>query len=109
GIGPREGGGIIRLIVSGDEEYIYVTVSDDGVGMTQETIKRLLRDDFDESTPMRKAQKGHTTGIGVDNVLKRLRLFFGCEDVMCIECSGGETRVIFTLPRKPQEDGYEAV
>lgn len=109
GIGPREEGGMIRLIVSRDEEYVYVTVSDNGVGMTQETITRLLREDKEDSVPMRRAQKGHTTGIGVDNVLKRLRLFFGHTDVMCIECGGGETRVIFTLPIAQQEDTNEPV
>ncbi len=106
GIGPREGGGTIRLIVSGDKDYTYVTVSDNGVGMSQETIDRLLREDAEETVPMRRAQKGHTTGIGVDNVLKRLRLFFGRTDVMRIECSGGETRVTFALPTASQEEQH---
>lgn len=100
GISEQEDGGRITLTVSGGNELVTVTVADNGKGLTQEKIKELLVEHESDAEPRVKPPKaGHTTGIGVDNVLKRLRLFFGRSDVMDIRRENGETKFILMLPR----------
>lgn len=99
GISEQEGGGRITLSVSGSEEAVTVTVADNGKGITQEKIEALLADHEGDEEPHLKPVAGHTTGIGIDNVLKRLRLFFGRSDVMDIRREEGETRFIIRIPR----------
>lgn len=101
GISEMEGGGIISLKVDSDEEYVYVYVMDNGKGITEEKIEELLGDNGDnELNLVLSNKKGHTTGIGVDNVIKRLRLYFSRHDVVDIKREDGLTKFIFKLPRK---------
>jgi sensor histidine kinase YesM len=108
GIGEIEEGGLIRLTAKRDDQYVYLTVSDNGKGISQEKITAILNGEPEEFAEAKPRQRGHTTGIGVDNVMKRLRLFFGKHDVMRIECTGGETRFTFLLPIE-KEKGEEHV
>ena len=96
GISQCEYGGNITLKATQDNDFVYVYVIDNGVGISQEKINEILCNVVKVKS---NSKKGHTTGIGVDNVLKRLRLFFGTNDVMNIECINGETKFIFTLPK----------
>lgn len=71
-------------------------VWDTGSGISQEQIDKILMNK--SSSKMNKKDRGHTTGIGVDNVLKRLRLYYGKYDIMDIKCSNGKTEFILKLP-----------
>ena len=104
GISELEDGGVIILKVESDSERVYVYIMDNGKGMPQEKIEELLGDTSDdiEVKSVLSAKKGHTTGIGVDNVIKRLRLYFNKYDVIDIKCEDGFTKVIFKLPRKKE-------
>ena len=42
--------------------------------------------------------KGHVSGIGLSNVIKRLRLHFNMDNPLDIVVSDGWTRVILILP-----------
>lgn len=96
GIGELEEGGMIGIKVKEKEEYLEVIVWDTGKGMSKDQIRTILRNK--KSVKSNKKDKGHTTGIGVDNVLKRLRLYYSRYDVMAIECSEGKTEFILKLP-----------
>jgi len=44
--------------------------------------------------------EGHTTGIGIGNVVQRLRLFYGQDDVFDIESKPRSgTKVVLRLPK----------
>lgn len=60
-----------RITVKGfaEQEDLYLIVEDDGIGMTQGTIERIL----DDNCP---PEKGHTS-IGVNNVNRRIQMVFG--------------------------------
>ena len=46
-----------------------------------------------------KPKKGHTTGIGINNVIQRLRIYFKEEDVINIYSAKGRgTKVIIRIP-----------
>ena len=58
-----------------------LAVCDNGKGMTPEKIEELLHVDPEEQEQALRIRKSHVSGIGVDNVLQRLRLFLwkdGC-------------------------------
>jgi sensor histidine kinase YesM len=44
--------------------------------------------------------EGHTTGIGISNVVQRLRLFYGLDDVIAIESApNAGTKVVLNIPK----------
>lgn len=98
GIGELEEGGVIGLSARKEGNFLMVTVWDTGKGMSEEKIRKILKNKTKDKTE--KKDKGHTTGIGVDNVLKRLRLYYGKYDVMDIKSEEGRTQFILKLPLK---------
>ncbi|MGI6622476.1 MAG: sensor histidine kinase [Acetivibrionales bacterium] len=109
GISEMEEGGTIILKVESDEEYVYVYIMDNGKGMSRKKINELLGDNKDDDLQMVLATKrGHTTGIGIVNVINRLRLYYNRNDTVDIKCEDGLTKVIFKLP-KNHEQGAENV
>lgn len=103
GVDAMEDGGVISLSVWQEEERTVICVKDNGSGMSQETIRRLL--DGPEQT-----HKG-SGGIGFHNVLMRLRLFYSRNDVLDIfsdgEGCGTEIRVY--MPREIKKEDNENV
>lgn len=74
-----------------EEGKLILTIEDNGSGMTEEQIRRIMQE--------KKERKRRFNGIGIPNVMERIRLFFGEEYGLRYESSAGEfTRVIFTLP-----------
>ncbi|HAZ36787.1 MAG TPA: sensor histidine kinase [Clostridiaceae bacterium] len=79
GIDPKEDGGSISINAYRDLGYCIVEVIDDGMGMSQERIDEILNNkDVHE-------HHGHTTGIGVINVVNRLKLLYDYDDVLTIK------------------------
>ena len=98
GIKPKEGGGHIRITGGLREKKIVISIEDDGVGMTPETLAHL----FDPPENARREQ-GQTArkrhGVGVDNVSRRIHLYYGEEYGLFYESRTGKgTRVEVVLP-----------
>ncbi|MCF6092894.1 histidine kinase [Microaerobacter geothermalis] len=101
GIGELEQGGRINLTVKGESGYVLIEVSDNGAGMVQEKIEQIMAVDVDQDLI-----KGHVTGIGLKNVIERLRLFYNIPDVHRLieiqsELNKGTT-VILKIPLKEE-------
>ena len=96
GIKEMEGKGKITLRVYHDGEAVAVSIKDNGTGMSQEMIDRVLTG---EMTDEEKPAPAGAHGIGMDNVIKRLKLFTEREDSVLIKSKGeGEgTEVIIRL------------
>ncbi len=86
-----------------EENYIIISVANTGSEIAPETIEKILTQTYKK--PKDKSKQGHTTGIGIDNVLSRLKLFYKREQVMDIKCSKGWTRFILTLPFDKNQGG----
>lgn len=87
--------GKIRLTVSQEGDFIYLSVWDNGVGMSAEKIAEVL------SGEMREVDlKSNSNGIGLGNVMERLKLYTGREDVMEIRSEGKDlgTEFIIKVP-----------
>ncbi len=87
-----DGDGEIRVQVYLENGDLWFSIQDNGLGMTQEQVERLLSDH-----PYVASSRG--SGIGVKNVNERIRLYFGEKYGLCIESEPDEgTRILIHLP-----------
>ena len=102
GISDNEIGGAISLTARRVGEMVEITVGDNGKGMDSAAIENLLQGNTEAGLLDADHQKsGHTTGIGINNVISRLKLFFNLEDVINITSALGEgTSVVIRIPVK---------
>ena len=93
GIRGIERQGEIRLKIGEQEDRIEIRVEDNGRGMTEKQIREIL-------SGTRVAKDSDSTGIGLGNVISRLRLYYGTEQVLQIASEGEDcgTAVILTIP-----------
>jgi len=83
GVGPKKGGGTVRICAKPDGSRIEIAVTDDGVGFV----------------PGRVTPRG--LGIGLENVNARLTKIFGPESALRIDSAPGHgTTVAFTVPAR---------
>ena len=102
GIKEMEGKGRIELNVYADNDDVCISVKDNGIGMTKEMIDKVLSGELTEEE---KAAPVGAHGIGMDNVIKRLRLFTEREDCVSIKSEGADmgTEVIIRLKREEKD------
>ena len=95
--GIREMGdkGHIQLKVFRDINRVCVSVRDNGKGMSKEDIEKVVGGKWKY-----EEQTGDSNGIGMDNVIARLRLFGERDDVIRIRSEGIDrgTEVVIYLP-----------
>lgn len=104
GISDNEAGGAISLTVRKVGEMAEIIVGDNGKGMDRAAIDKLLQDNTETgSAALDHPKSGHTTGIGINNVISRLKLFFNMEDVINITSAPGEGTSVFV--RIPVKEG----
>lgn len=100
GIGNMESGGVINISVEKGDNAVKISVQDNGAGMPEETRQMILSCQKGESEI-----SGHTTGIGIYNVVQRLKLFFRCDDVIEVKSAPGQgTKVVLKIPYGPPPD-----
>ena len=94
GIREKAGEGRIRLRIYRIDDVVCISIKDNGVGMSQEMIDKILHGWEGE-----KGSSNASNGIGMDNVIARLRLFQGTDDVATVisEGEGMGTEVILYL------------
>lgn len=95
GLEPKEGFGLIRVSARLEEGHLNFEVWDNGVGMSEDQIHRLL-------TENRKKERG-LSGIGVRNVNDRIKMIYGKQYGIQIKSRVGEyTCVKITIPNKTE-------
>ena len=95
GIRDIEWEGKIHLTVTGDADYIRISVKDNGKGMTQEQIEGVLSGNREH-----RNEEGDSTGIGMNNVISRLELYYEESGLMEInsEGEGKGTEAVIYIP-----------
>ena len=95
--GIREMGdkGVVTLRVFRSEKYIDITIKDNGKGMSEETIEQILSGSY-----IVDGKKKESNGIGMDNVIARIRLFTNENDSIEIKSEGENlgTEIIIHIP-----------
>lgn len=92
--------GKIILEVYQDFEHICISISDNGIGMEQDVIDKIFTKKLQEAD-----LSADSNGIGLDNVIGRLRLFYASSDVFEIVSEGHNkgTKVIIYIPLEERE------
>lgn len=91
GIHEMMGEGRITMKVYRQDDMACISIEDNGVGMDEETLEKLR-----QGKPDVRNNKA-SNGVGMDNVMARLRLHEGRDDVMSIESDGPGKGSKFTV------------
>lgn len=94
GIREMAGEGKIWLSVYEMDGVVCISIGDNGKGMTQDMIQKVLSGTYRE-----ESKSGDSNGIAMDNVIARMQLFTGKEHVMDIfsEGEGAGTEFVIYL------------
>jgi sensor histidine kinase YesM len=96
--GLMERKGRIVVALKDENTQLYVVIQDNGVGIAPEKMEQVLNQDSLEM-PFSKTTKSDSTGLGLVNIRKRLRLFYRRDDLLTITSRPGKgTQVALTLP-----------
>ncbi len=93
--------GQIKLSLYREGEYACISVADNGIGVSQEMIEKIMHREVTASDV-----SSDSNGVGLSNVITRLKLFFGRDDIFTIQ-SEGENRGTQTVIRIPCESRRE--
>lgn len=102
GIEPYEQKGVIEIEGYTQGEFVVLKIRDNGIGMDQNTRRMLL----DKSTNTSQST-GHSTGLGVKNVFRRLELFYQSKVRISIHSEvGNGTTIELMMPKNstPEAD-----
>lgn len=92
GIEGREEGGEINISVYEENDVCVLMVEDNGNGINEEKLKEILNDEITQT-------KGNSTGIGVKNVINRLKIMYSNIDVFTIESEVNKgTKIYIKIP-----------
>jgi sensor histidine kinase YesM len=94
GICRKKHGGKIEVAAVGEGDFVRITVTDNGAGMTAERLREVFE------------AEGDYGGVGIKNVRNRLRLYFG-EELNIRSAPGRGTEVWFKIPRTADSKGGE--
>lgn len=93
--------GRIELSVYRQKENICISIWDNGAGMEQERIEQVLSGNVQESDP-----HSNSNGVGMKNVMERLRLYFHDQAKLEIISEGKNmgTEVLITIPGEEEAE-----
>jgi sensor histidine kinase YesM len=87
--------GLITLSLYREDDRACISVKDNGIGMSEDKIERVLKDELEAS-----ALSDDSNGIGLTNVISRLDLHFNADNIFSIYSEGENrgTEVIIRIP-----------
>jgi len=91
---------LITLSVYRNGKYVCISIKDNGTGMSRDKIDKILSGELEENSTDK-----NSNGIGLKNVISRLKLYFNEEDLITINSEGENmgTEVIIYVPIKDEE------
>lgn len=95
GIRNIEWPGKIHLSVEDREDEIEIRIEDNGKGIEEETLDRIR-------AGRQNGDKRESTGIGIYNVISRLRLYYNYDDIFHIFSEGEDkgTTIVLRIPKR---------
>jgi len=92
GIEPREEGGTVSILITSENDRIVIRIKDDGNGMSQNKLSDILTENENIGTDQ-------STGIGIANVMRRLKIAFQERALFSIKSNVEEgTSIMIILP-----------
>lgn len=106
GLDNARSDGIIRIEGFVDNGCLILSAADNGMGMSQETLSRLLAKIQENKT---EKYKGFN-GIGIVNIILRLKMVYGTEFQYQLESvEGAGTKMTLRIPERISEDEEESI
>jgi sensor histidine kinase YesM len=90
GISDVEYLGKISLYARSREGFAVISIWDNGKGMSRETVNEILSGDIVERNDKQGRHGGHTNGIGLNNIISRLKIFYSRENILEINSEPGQ-------------------
>jgi len=90
GLEPKKGKGNLNISIIDKEKNIFISIEDDGVGMSESKLEQILNYESDSS---------NKEGIGVCNVLRRLEIIYGKKVVTMQSLLQKGTKVSMVIPK----------
>lgn len=81
GVERLEEGGVISLNIYQHTNQVIIEIIDNGKGMSEETRRKIFSR---EQIDLHEEHSGHSTGIGLRNVIKRLELVYKQPNILAI-------------------------
>ncbi|WP_433749380.1 cache domain-containing sensor histidine kinase [Paenibacillus amylolyticus] len=123
GIRPKGSPGMIRIQAHRSKEGVLLTITDDGVGMSEEEVQQVQRKEinrsnrfdstnstnpsnpFSSSKPSNPSYNSkHNPSFGLWGTMERLRIFYEREDGLKLQSEVGKgTTIIITIPKGADE------
>ena len=104
GIKDKRGGGLITVTGREDGGFLCFRVEDTGRGMTPDQLRDVRARMRGELPPAYAPYANAGTGFGLNNVDRRIRLYYDQEEGLSIESGPEGTCVSFRVPRKTREE-----
>lgn len=97
GLESKVDAGFVEVLIKGKDDRIEMVVKDNGSGMDEETLER-LRDSIKDPK--------ESNGIGLSNIVQRLKLFYGDDYTLDADSTVNEGTVIkISVPSRMREPG----
>ena len=90
--------GLITLSIYSVDDNVCISVADNGIGMEKEIIDSILSGHYSKKVAVDENHKG--TGVGINNVMERLRLYYNDRNDFEIISEGNNqgTEIVITIP-----------
>lgn len=104
GIEEKEDGGYINITVCDENNECNIIIEDNGVGIPKEILDKINNYNYDAK------HIGHTTGLGINIVEKRLRYLYNKKNMFKIESEEGKgTKVYLKIPIMGDDNNDEDI
>ncbi|MVX63335.1 sensor histidine kinase [Clostridium chromiireducens] len=104
GIEPKEEGGYINICINEKNGICMIMIEDDGIGIPKEILDKINNYNYEMK------HTGHTTGLGLNIVEKRLRYLYDRENMFEIESEEGKgTKVYLRIPIMGEDNNDENI
>jgi sensor histidine kinase YesM len=104
GIEAKEEGGYIDISINDENGDCNIIIEDNGIGIKKEILEKINNYNYDLK------HIGHTTGLGINIVEKRLRYLYNKGNMFKIESEEGKgTRVYLKIPIMGDESNDEII
>lgn len=101
GLEPKKEGGMISISAIVSDQSVRLCITDDGIGMDEETLIELNKSLLSRDKNRLKRLHKKNTGIALDNINERIKIFYGNSYGLSIhstEGMGTDVYVKFPLP-----------
>lgn len=110
GLETKTGESRVTVRIRMTQDKIILTISDNGVGMNEEKLKKLrysLEHGNDSASRAGDSGKAHGNGIALYNINQRLKLTFGdeyCLNAYSIEGEGTDVEILLPIRREMEQE-----